>query len=128
MFGHLRNERAAGKVAPLFLVLIVLAAGYAAIQLAIPYNAYKDLQRTMQYWANFSLQRGDTDYSDLISKVMDTVENHQIPLEKDDIEIFYDNREKSLSVRAEYNVYVEFPGYQHQLRFSPEAMAQVEDP
>ncbi len=128
MFGHPKNERAQAKLTALFFVLIVVAAGYAAIQLAIPYSAYKELQRTMQYWADLSFQRGDTNYSDLISNVMDIIETHQLPLEEDDIKISYDSHEESLSVQAEYDIYVEFPGYEHHFHFSPEALAQAEEP
>ena len=46
---------------------------------------------------------------------------HNIPLDPADIRIEHDPERRVLSVSAEYDVYVELPGYTHYYRFEPYA-------
>ena len=126
MFCYLRNTRGLGTFSSILTFVIILAAIYAGIKMAIPFHAYKDLEGTMQYWAEITLYQGNTNYLELLQNVMEKVAWHNIPLDKSDIKIEYDKEEQTLSVSAEYDVYVEFPGYSHHFHFTPEAFAWLD--
>lgn len=82
----------------------------------------------MEQWAKITLYRGGgRNYADLTEQMRWTIERHKIPLDVKDVEIVYDPEEKMLSVYAEYDVYVEFPGYVHHYFFQPYAEVYAED-
>ena len=126
MFTSFRNSRGAGNFSSILIFGLILAAIYGVIKLATPYYAYKDLEGTMQYWAETTLYQGGSSYHELMQHVMEKVDWHEIPLEKSDIHIEYNEADKSLRVYAEYGVYVDFPGYSHYFHFSPEGFAWLE--
>ncbi len=105
---------------PFLISLLILAAAcYVALKLGEPYLAYLDLQKKMNYWADFDFSRGNTNFSDLRKNLKEVIDEHQIPLNIDDIQIEFDEIQKTLRVSAEYDVYVEFPGYDYYFHFSP---------
>ena len=119
-----RPDSAAGSGNLQFIVVLVLlvAAIYVGIRMGKPYFAYRSLERTMEQWAKITLYReGSRSYTDLIDKIQWTIDRHKIPLNVEDVEIVYDPEEKMLSVYAEYDVYVGFPGYEHHYFFQPYA-------
>ena len=126
MFNPIGNSRGIGTFSSVLMFVIILAAIYGVIKLATPFHAYKDLEGTMQYWAESTLYQGTTDYTELLKNVMEKVDWHDIPLEKSDIQIEYNEGEKTLRVYAEYDVYVDFPGYSHAFHFSPEGFAWID--
>jgi len=126
MINPVGNSRGIGSFSSILIFSIILAAIYGVIKLATPFYAYKDLEGTMQYWAESTLYQGSTSYHELKKHVMEKADWHDIPLEKSDIQIEYNEAEKTLRVYAEYDVYVEFPGYSHYFHFSPEGFAWVE--
>ena len=116
-----------GSAKTLLLLLLVVMCIYAGIKLIKPYYGYKDLQGTMEYWTKITLYRGDANYSEFRDKMAWIIEEHDIPLDIDEIQITYDRDEKSLTVSAEYDVIVEFPGYEHIFHFEPYAYATADD-
>lgn len=115
------GTKGSGNLHFLLFAAILLVGGYVGIKLGKPYHAYRSLERTMEQWARITLYKGDKNYSDLINKIQWTIDRHKIPLDIKDVEIVYDPEEKVLSVYAQYDVYVEFPGYEHRFRFQPYA-------
>ncbi len=124
-----RSRRSAGGGNLQFLVILVLlvAGCYVGIRLAKPYYAYRSLERTMEQWAKITLYKGGRNYNDLMEKIQWTIDRHKIPLDIQDVEITHDPEEKMLSVYAEYDVYVTFPGYEHHYFFQPYAEVYAED-
>ncbi len=117
-----RNPKRAaggGNLQFILVATILIIACYVGFRLAQPYYAYKSLEHTMKQWAKITLYRGGHDYSDLLDKIQWTIERHDIPLDVKDVEIKYDPAEKMLSVYAEYDGYVEFPGYEYHYFFQP---------
>jgi len=108
-----------GSVKTLIVLVLLGAAVYAGFKLAGPYYAYKDLEGTMAYWARVALAQGDSRYGDLRDKMRWTIEQHQIPLSVEDVEIVASPDGESLTVSAEYDVVVTFPGYEYRHRFRP---------
>jgi hypothetical protein len=111
--------------------LLVLFLGgmcvYAAMKLVIPYYAYKDLERTMSYWGKIALLRGDKNYSELKDKIEWVIDEHDIPLEIDEVQIERDQVQETLTVSAEYDVLVEFPGYEYRFHFEPYAEVAADE-
>lgn len=116
-----------GNLQFLVTAVILMIACYVGIRMGKPYYAYRSLERTMEQWAKITLYRGDRQYTDLKDKIRWTIERHNIPLDVEDVEIVYDPEEKMLSVYAEYDVYVEFPGYVHHYFFQPYAEVYADD-
>jgi len=122
----LRSARGNGNLQFAVIALILVALCVVGIKMGKPYYAYRSLERTMKQWAKITLYRGGRDYSDLIDKIKWTIDRHNIPLDIEDVEIEFDPKEKMLSVYAEYDVYVTFPGYEHHYFFQPYAEAYLE--
>jgi hypothetical protein len=122
-----KKTTGSGNLQFLVMAVILVVAGYVGIQMGKPYYAYRSLQSTMRQWAKITLFRGGRNYSDLIEKMKWTIDRHKIPLDVKDVEIVYDPEEKMLSVYAEYNVDVEFPGYVHHYFFQPYAEVYADD-
>jgi hypothetical protein len=122
-----RHKRGNGNLQFFLFLLIVVAACYVGIKMGKPYYAYRSLQSTMRQWAKITLYRGDNNYSDLTEKIKWSIERHNIPLDIRDVHIEYDPEEKILSVYAEYDVYVKFPGYEHHYFFQPYAEVQADE-
>jgi hypothetical protein len=122
----LRNQTGSAK--SILLLLLVVICIYAAIKLAKPYYGYKDLEGTMEYWAKIALHQGDANYSELKDKMAWVIEEHDIPLDIHEIQITYGPHPKSLTVSAEYDVFVEFPGYEHHFHFEPYAYVTSDEP
>jgi hypothetical protein len=116
---HPKKAAGSGNLQFLLIAAILLIACYVGFRLGQPYLANKSLEHTMKQWAKITLYRGGRNYSDLIDKIQWTIDRHNIPLDVKDVEIKYDPEEKMLSVYAEYDVYVEFPGYEYHYFFQP---------
>jgi hypothetical protein len=121
-----KKSTGSGNLPFILIALILVLVLYAGIRMGKPYYAYRSLERTMEQWAKITLYRGGGNYSDLIEKMRWTIDRHKIPLKVEDIEIEYDPEEKMISVYAEYDVYVEFPGYEHHYFFQPYAEVYAE--
>ncbi len=127
---HRNSKKTTGSGNLQFLVtaVVLVVACYVGIQMGKPYYAYRSLERTMEEWAKITLYRGGgRNYADLTEKMRWTIARHEIPLDVKDVEIVYDPEEKMLSVYAEYDVYVEFPGYVHHYFFQPYAEVYADD-
>lgn len=124
---HPKKVAGSGNLQFLVVAAILLIACYVGIRLGAPYYAYRSLQRTMNQWAKITLYRGGLDYSDLIEKLKWTIDRYDIPLDVKDVDIKYDPEEKMLSVYAEYDVYVEFPGYEYHYFFQPYAKVYADE-
>jgi len=122
-----KKTTGSGNLQFLVIAVSLMVAGYVGISMGTPYYAYRSLERTMEQWAKITLFRGGRHYSDLIEKIKWTIDRHKIPLDIKDVEIVYDPEEKMLSVYAEYDVYVEFPGYEHHYFFQPYAEVFAEE-
>jgi len=127
MSGKIRKAGIAGSARLLVLLVLVAAGTYAMIKMAKPYYAYKDLEGTMEYWARISLLRGDGNYSELREKMEWTIDQHKIPLSVDEVAIRYDPDKEMLTVSVEYDVTVEFPGYEYRHRFAPHVEVVAEE-
>lgn len=127
MLRAIRNRRGDGKLQFVLILLILVALSYVGVKMGQPYYAYRSLERTMEQWAKITLYKGDKNYADLMEKIKWTIDQHDIPLAIEDVQIEYDPDEKVLSVYAEYDVYVELPGYEHHYFFQPHAEVQAEE-
>jgi len=96
------NNSGNGTVKFLLTLLVFIAIIYLAYKFGKPYLAYKDLQGTMQYWADITVHRRDHNYSDLMLNIENKIDQYDIPLDMDDIQIEYDREEKSFLVYSEY--------------------------
>ena len=124
MIAILRNKKGKSNLGPLIGILLIAAGGYVGLKLGEPYFAYLDLVKTMDYWADYDISQGDLKYTKLLENVQDTIDEHGIPLDVTDLLINYDRKKALLTVSAEYDVYVEFPGYEYHYHFSPEVKIQ----
>ncbi len=122
-----RKTAGGGNLQFIVTATILVVAAYVGIRMGKPYYAYRSLQSTMRQWAKITLYRGDKNFSDLTDKIRWTIDRHKIPLNIEDVEITYDADEKTLSVYAAYDVYVEFPGYTHHYFFEPYAEVSADD-
>lgn len=122
-----RKTAGGGNLQFIVTATILVVAAYVGIRMGKPYYAYRSLQSTMRQWAKITLYRGDRNFSDLTDKIRWTIDRHKIPLNIEDVEITYDADEKTLSVYAAYDVYVEFPGYTHHYFFEPYAEVSADD-
>ena len=122
-----KGTRGSGNLQFIVVLILLVAACYAGYEMGKPYFAYRSLERTMQQWAKITLYRGGNDYSDLYDKVKWTISRHNIPLTIEDVEVVFDKEEKILTVYAEYDVYVELPGYVHHYFFQPYAEIHAEN-
>lgn len=122
-----KKTTGSGNLQFLVTAVILVVACYVGIRIGMPYYAYRSLERTMEQWAKISLYRGGRNYSDLREKMRWTIDRHKIPLDIKDVEIVHDPEEKMLSVYAEYDVYVEFPGYVHHYFFQPYAEVYADE-
>lgn len=127
LHGNSKKTTGSGNMQFLLIVVFLAAACYVGFKMGMPYYAYRSLERTMKQWAKITLYRGGRDYSDLKDKIRWTIDRHKIPLDLNDFEIEYDPEEKMLSVYAEYDVYVQFPGYVHHYYFQPYAEVYADD-
>jgi hypothetical protein len=123
----LRSRRGNGNLQFAVVLIIIVALCVVGIKMGKPYYAYRSLERTMKQWAKITLYKGGRSYSDLIEKIQWVIDRHNIPLAIEDVEIEYDPEEKMLTVYAEYDVYVTFPGYEHHYFFQPYAEAYVDE-
>lgn len=105
-------------------LLVIAVVAYVLFQLLYPYYAYQRLESVMEEWVRVSVHRSDRDTTEMLERLRWLVDRYKIPLDPDDIRIEYDRERKVLSVCAEYDVYVELPGYTHHYRFKPYAEAQ----
>lgn len=121
------STKGIGNLQFIVILLLLAVACYVGFKMGEPYYAYRSLQSTMKQWAKITLYRGDNNYSDLYDKMKWTIERHNIPLSIEDVEVVFDREEKTLSVYAEYDVYVELPGYEHHYFFQPYAEAHAEN-
>ena len=126
---HRNSKKTTGSGNLQFLLgaVLLMVACYVGISMFKPYYAYWSLERTMEQWAKITLYKGGRDYSDLNEKIRWMIDRHKIPLDIKDVEIVYDPEEKMLSVYAEYDVYVEFPGYVHHYFFQPYAEVYADE-
>ena len=122
-----KKTAGSGNLQFLLTAVFLVVAFYVGIRMGKPYYAYRSLERTMEQWAKITLYRGDRNYSDLKAKIRWTIDRHKIPLDINLVEIVYDPREKMLGVYAEYDVYVQFPGYEHHYFFQPYAEVYEDD-
>jgi len=104
-----------------FLLVLVLGGVcvYAAVKLAMPYYAYKDLERTMSYWGKVALLRGDENDSELREKIAWVIDRHHIPLHVNEVRMEHNRSQRTLTLWAAYEVSVTFPGYEHVFHFKP---------
>jgi len=124
MMAILNNRKGKSGLGPLIGIVLVVAAGYVGLKLGEPYFAYMDLMKTISYWADHDISQGDIRYTNLLEKAQETIDEHGIPLDAGDLIINYDKEKSLLTVRAEYDVYVEFPGYEYHYHFTPEVEIQ----
>jgi len=117
----LKDSRGIGKITIIILILIVGVSIYLGKKLGTQYYAFYDLQRTMQYWTEMSLNRNAYDRATLTSNVMDKIRKHNIPLNEGDLKIEYNQAERHLRISAKYEVEVKFPRYTLILDFRPSA-------
>lgn len=122
-----RRDAGGGNLQFLLVIAILSAACYVGIKMGRPYFAYRSLERTMEQWATITLYKGGSNYSDLHEKIQWSIERHRIPLNMEDVEIVYDPEQEMLGVYAEYDVYVDFPGYQHHYFFQPYAEVYADE-
>jgi hypothetical protein len=122
-----KKNTGSGNLQFLLGAVFLMVACYVGISMFKPYYAYRSLERTMEQWAKISLYKGDRRYSDLKEKIQWTIDRHNIPLDIQDVEIVYDPEEKMLSVYAEYDVYVTFPGYEYHYFFQPYVEVYAQD-
>jgi hypothetical protein len=106
-------------------LLIVAVVGYVLFQLLYPFYAFKSLEGTMEEWVKVSVHRSDRDVTEMLEKIRWLVDRYKIPLDPNAIQVEYDPERRTLSVHAEYDVYVEFPGYTHHYHFEPYAEADA---
>ena len=110
------------KITIIILILIGAASIYLGMKLGKPYYAYFALKRSMQHWTETCLTRTSYDRAALIRNVMDTIRRHNIPLKEGHLKIKYNREERHLSISAQYEVEVKFPGgYTHIFHFRPSA-------
>lgn len=126
MIKHARSTKGNGNLQFLAYLLIFGLVCYGGFKMLYPYYAYKSIERTMQHWANVAIHRGDKDLTEMREKIKWMIDRHKIPLDPDEVEVEYSPEEKLLTVYAEYDVYVEFPGYTHHYHFEPYAEAVAE--
>ena len=127
LHGNSKKTTGSGNLQFLLGAVLLMVACYAGISMFKPYYGYRSLERTMEQWAKITLYRGGRNYSDLNEKIRWMIDRHKIPLDIKDVEIVYDPEEKMLSVYAEYDVYVEFPGYVHHYFFQPYAEVYADE-
>jgi hypothetical protein len=113
-----------GNVQFIASLLVIALVAYVLFQLLYPYYAYQRLESTMEEGAEIAVQRSDRDDTEMMDKIRWLIDRYKIPLDPDDIRVEYDRERKVLSVSAEYDVYVEFPGYTHHYHFQPYAEAK----
>ncbi len=104
---------------------IIGLVGYVLFQFLYPFYAFKSLEGTMEEWVRVSVHRSDRDTTEMLEKIRWLIGRYKIPLDPDEIRIEYDREQRALSVYAEYDVYVEFPGYTHHYHFKPYAEAEA---
>ena len=124
MIASLKNKKGKGSLGLLIGLMLIAAGGYVGLKLGEPYLAYMDLKKTMDYWADHDISQGDMKYTNLLKNVQETINEHGIPLNATDLIINYDKQKTLLTVSAEYDVYVELPGYEHHYHFSPKVKIQ----
>jgi hypothetical protein len=127
LWRHPKQATGSGNLQFIVTAAILVTACYVGFSMGKPYLAYRSLERTMEQWAKISLYKGDRRYSDLKEKIQWTIDRHNIPLDIQDVEIVYDPEEKMLSVYAEYDVYVTFPGYEYHYFFQPYVEVYAQD-
>ena len=125
--GNAKRSRGGGTLQFLVIATLLVGACWAGYKMARPYYAYRSLQRTMQQWARITLYRGGWDPSELRQKIRWIIDRHDIPLSVEDVEVVFDREEKTLTVSAQYDVYVELPGYVHHYFFQPYAEVHAGD-
>lgn len=112
------------KSVAIILFLIVLI--FLSAKFGKSYYAYKDLEKTMEYWARECIKKDQYDHSNIIINVMDKIRRHKLPLKEKDISIFYDRANDILSVEVEYYVDITLLNYTHRLHFNPRAIVKGE--
>ena len=120
------TTRGIGNLQFVVSLLIIAVVGYVLLQLLYPFYAFQSLEGTMEEWVRIAVHRSDRDDTELLEKVRWMIDRHKIPLDPEDIKIEYDSERRVLSVYAEYDVYVEFPGYTHHYYFEPYAEAEAD--
>jgi len=103
----------------IFYMLILVVVGYVGIRLGAPYYANMALKRTMHQWASWVVLSDSRSHKKIREEVQRTIDHYDIPLQQDDIVIYYDRDEELFVVDAVYDVYVELPYYTHHQRFNP---------
>ena len=124
MMKILKNQTGKSGLGSLVTLLLIVGAGYVGLKMGEPYFAYMDLVKTMEYWAEYDLKKGDLKYTSLMKNVQEAIDENDIPLDANELKIVYNTKKRRLIVSAEYDVYVEFPGYEHHYHFTPEAIIQ----
>ena len=119
MASILFTRKGKGSLSLIGGLLVIIGAAYAGVQITMPYFANADLEKKMAYWANYDFRQGNMDYPNFLKNIKETINTHDIPLRMNDIKIDYNPDLEQLTISAQYDVYVQFPGYEHHIAFSP---------
>jgi hypothetical protein len=106
-------------------LLIILVVGYVTFQLLYPVYAFQSLKGAMEEGIKITVQSSDDHHTEMLEEIRRIIDRHNIPLDPVEIRIEHDPERRVLSVSAEYDVYVEFPGYTHYYHFEPYAEAEA---
>ena len=120
------TRRGAGNLPFAASLLIVAVIGYLLFQLLYPFYAFRSLVGTMEESLRISGNRSDGDHTEILEEVRWVIDRYNIPLDPNEIQIDYDPERKVLSAYAEYDVYVDLPGYTHHYHFEPYAEAEAD--
>ena len=118
------TKKGLGNVQFLASLMVIALVGYVLFQLSYPFYAFQRLEDTMQEWARINVHRSRVDDNEMLLEVRWIIDRYKIPLDPEAIKVEYDQERRVLAVYAEYDVYVEFPGYTHHYHFEPYAEAE----
>ena len=136
MFKRFSRTKGDAKAKFLVFAIIVGIIAWISVKMATPQIHFKKLQGTMQYWADIVIARGNVyDYRDLQSNVEDIIYKYNLPIQPEEVYVFYDDYTKVLKVWVQtidyttntqidgYKIDVKFPGYVYTYHFKPQAEA-----
>ena len=116
----LHSSRGAAPVKTALLVIVAAVVCFVGIRMLEPVYDNVMLKRTMNQWAKWHVLSGSVDTSELRAHIQDAIDEHDIPLDQGDVRVEFDRGTGVLTVNADYEVFVELPGYVHTYRFTPE--------
>lgn len=100
----------------LFTLLIVVAAGYFALNAGEVYLRYYRFRDAMQQSANFAARYTDAQLQQRLRLTADTL---GLPASAHEVQIR--RRGNRVTIWTEYYDHIEMPGYSREVRFSPRA-------